>query len=243
MAKACSIRAVVASAGSAIGEALGHPRAGTRGSSACEIAEDGDGQQPQRKRDLGAEARAVDQHQARDPFRLENQHLQGDRAAERVADHVHWPLLAEGVERLEHAARQHLQRCAFGRAGREPATGQVEGDHPVGPGQARVLRGPVLQTATDAVQQHGRRVGRVALDSNPGPSADDGDHGRGAHPAAGSSERTVTWVNRRAGSSIGSLPSSDAVVLVVLGDPPGAVRALLREQVHGSVDVPGCPSR
>ena len=96
--------------------------------------------QPQRDRDLGAEARAVAQHQTCHAVCIETQQLQGDRAAERVSDHVQRAPLAEDVEGVEHAAREHLERGRFGCAGREPEARQIERDDPMGAGQARVLK-------------------------------------------------------------------------------------------------------
>jgi hypothetical protein len=89
-------------------EAFGEQSAAARGTSSHELTEGRNCHQPQRDRDLGAEARAVAQHQACHAVCIEPQQLQRHRATERVADHVPRTPLAQNVEGVERSAREHL---------------------------------------------------------------------------------------------------------------------------------------
>ena len=119
----------------------------------------------------------------------------------------------ETVEGFEHAACEHLERGRFGCAAREPEARQIERDDPMGAGQARILKRPVLEAAADAVQQQHGRARWVAFDTDAGASAVDRDDDGGAHRAATSNgiavEFTTDCVNLRTGSSTGALRSTD----------------------------------
>jgi hypothetical protein len=96
------------------------------GAPSQKLTDDRDCHQPQRDRDLGAEARAIAEHQTCHTVRIETQQLQRDRATERASDYVQRTPLAEDVEGLDHPPCEHLQGGGFGRADRESETRQIQ---------------------------------------------------------------------------------------------------------------------